>query len=85
VHTAVLAVPVDGTRDVTRAQVVEGMALGWVTLSEVVRESPEVAGVAGNKGFECTARADRAKLAVIAYGDQFRPRGLHRRQQPADV
>ena len=66
-------------------EVVEGMALGRVTLSQVVRERPEVAGVAGDEGFERAARADRAKLAVIAYGDQFRPRGLHSRQQLADV
>ena len=61
------------------------MALGRVTLSEVVRERPDVAGVAGDEGFERAAWADRAELAVIAYGDQFRPRGLHGRQQPSHV
>ena len=61
------------------------MALGRVTLSQVVRERPEVVGVAGDEGLERAARADRAKLAVIAYGDQFGPRGLDRRQKPADV
>ena len=81
-HTTVLAVPVDGARDVAGAQVVEGMALGRVTLSQVVRERPDVAGVAGDEGFERAAGADRAELAVIADGDQFRPRGLHGRQQP---
>jgi len=69
-----LPVPVHGTGDVTGAQVVEGMALGWVRLSQVVRERPDVAGMAGYEGFESAPRADRAELAIIAYGDQFRPR-----------
>ena len=85
VYTTVLPVPVDGARDVPGAEVVKGMALGRVTLSEIVRERPEVARMAGDEGFERAAWADRAELAVIAYGDQFRPRSLNRRQQPPDV
>ena len=69
-----LAVPIDGASDVTCAEVVEGVALGRVTLSQVVRERPEVAGVAGFEGLERTARPNRAKLAIIAYGDEFRTR-----------
>src|ERR1700677_5028567 len=61
------------------------MALGWVTLSEVVRERPYILGVAGDESFECAAWADRGELAVIAYGDQFCPRGLDSRQQSADI
>jgi hypothetical protein len=65
--------------------VVESLALGCVTLSQVVGEAPDMARVPGNKGFEGAAGADRAKLPVIAYGNQFRSRGLHCRQQFADV
>ena len=85
VHTTVFAIPVDGTGDVTGAQKVEGMALGRVTLSQVVRERPEVAGVAGSEGFESAARADRVELAIIAYGDQFRPGCFHSRQQLPNI
>ena len=80
-----LPVPVDGARDATDAEVVKGMALRRVTLSEVVGEAPDMARVPGNKGFEGAPWADGAELAVIAYGDQLRSRGLHRRQQLADV
>ena len=85
VDPAVGPVPVEGARDVARAEVVQSMALGRVGLSQVVRERPHVAGVTGGEGLQRAAGANRAELAVIAYGDQFRPRGLHRRQQLPDV
>ncbi len=67
-------VPVDGARYLTGAEVVERMALGWVTLSQVVRERPDVAGMAGDERLESAPWSDRTELAVIANGDQFRPR-----------
>ena len=85
VDTTVLAVPVDGARYVARPEVVESMALGWVTLSQIVRERPEVAWIAGHERFERAAWADRPELAVIPYRDQLRSRGLHSTQQFADV
>ena len=61
------------------------MALGRVGLAQVVHERPDVVGVTGSQGFQGAAGADRAELAVIAHGDQLRPRGLDGRQQFADV
>ena len=49
-HSPVLAVPVDGARDMPGPEVVEGMALGRVTLSHVVRQRPDVSGVARDEG-----------------------------------
>jgi hypothetical protein len=61
------------------------MALGRVTLPQVVGEAPDMARVPGNKGFEGAPWADRAELAIISYGNQLRSRGLDSRQQFADV
>ena len=56
-EASLAGVPVDGARDATDAEVVKGMALRRVTLSEVVGEAPDMARVPGNKGFEAAIAA----------------------------
>ena len=55
------------------AEMVQGVALPGVDLSQVVRERPHVAGVTGGQGLQGATGANRAELAVVADGDQLGP------------
>ena len=55
------------------AQLVEGVALGRVTLAQVVGERPDVTGVTAGQGFEGTPGAHGVELAVVAHDDRPAP------------
>ena len=62
-------------------QLVEGVALGRVTLAHVLGEGQDVAGVTAGQGFEGTAGADGVELAVVAHDDGPCPGGCYRTEQ----
>lgn len=63
-------------RRVSGPEVVQGVALDWVTLVEVVRNRPDVPGVPGGEGSQGTSWAYSAQLAVVAHCDEACPGSL---------
>ena len=60
-------------RQVPGPEVVEGEALGRVTLAQVVCERPDILGVTSGQGLQRSAGADGAQLAEIATATSFDP------------
>ncbi len=69
VDPVVQYIPAHGHGHLARAQLVEGVALGRVTLAHVLGEGKDVVGVTAGQGFEGAPGADGVQLVVVAHDD----------------
>ena len=76
VQAALVSVPAHRLAHITVAQFSQGATLGAVVLAAILGQAVDDVGVAPHQGHQCPARADGAKLVVVADEHQFGPGGL---------